>query len=90
MTGDRGDANEAGRFERRPGDPAYDVEGREAESMGLLGSPDLLTTGLRNGGVLYSGTLRGVTLDGLDSRETEARQSTITQLACSSVPNFSR
>ena len=45
MVGDLGDAKDAGRSERNPGEPAFDVnEGLEAGSIGLLPG---LSIGLR-------------------------------------------
>lgn len=91
--GDRGEANEAGRSERSPGEPANDVDGLDAGNTGLR--PALLTglrpallTGLRPG-LPSAGIFLAEILVGLDAREAEALP-IITQFARRSPSPFSR
>lgn len=79
------DANEAGRSERSPGEPAYDVsDGREAGRIGLR---PCFSTGFRANAAV-EGTFRWDSLDGLFSRDE--MPSTMTQLALISPAPFSR
>ena len=85
VIGDRDDANEAGRSERNPGEPANDVHGLDAGSMGLR--PALLM-GLRPG-PLSAGTFLAEILVGLDARDGEGPL-IITQSVRRSLSPFSR